>query len=112
MFHRQLGRASEADDVRNIFGAAAAIPLLMAADEVGFKSRPSPYIEETDSLRGMKFMAGQRQETHAKIVNVDFQFAGRLHRIRVAEHSPAAANGADFFDRENNAGLVVGPQGR
>src|SRR6266566_762785 len=54
MFDCQLGRAAEADDVRNIFGAAAPVPFLMAANEVGHKSRASPDIEESDSLRGMK----------------------------------------------------------
>src|SRR6185503_10067637 len=107
-----FGRAPETNNIGNVFGAAPPVPFLMPPDEVGLKARAPPDVQESDSLRGMEFMPGQRQEIYAEILNVNFQFAGRLDRVRVAEHSPAAAEGGDFFDGENDAGLIVGPHDR
>ena len=57
----------------------------------------------------MKFVGGKRQKIHPETLDIHFQFAGRLHRVRVAEHAFAVTNGRDFFDGKNNAGFVVGP---
>ena len=56
----------------------------------------------------MKLVGAQREEVHAKGLDVDGQLAGHLDGVRVAQHALAAANRGHLLDGEQDPGLVVG----
>ena len=101
--------ASEADDVSGVFRAAAASTFLSAADDERVIGHAAFHVEETDAFRRVKFVRGEREEIDVGRADVELEFAGRLHGVSVEQRAFAVADGGEFLDGKNHAGLVVRP---
>ena len=110
--HRQFGCPAKGHNIGHALGAATATALLVAADNIGLKLGPALDIQHSDAFGGMKLVGAERQEIHPQLANIHLEFAGHLNGVGVAEYSLAAAQGGDFLDGEEHAGLVVGHHDR
>lgn len=105
----QLAGFAQRNDGGHVFRSPAAPAFLVPADQKGRKLGALADVEHADSLGGVEFVAGQREEIHFQRLQVDGHFAHGLHGIGVKDDSPGAHLAGDVCNGENHAGFIVGP---
>ena len=66
------------------------------------------HIKAANSLGRMELVCGEREVIDTEGFDIELHLARRLHRIGVKRHAFDAADGGDFFNGKDHAGLVVG----
>src|SRR5688572_28302976 len=84
----------------------------MPADDIGLITRASLDIQEPNALWGVQLMGGEREEVDAERLDVNLDFPGSLHGIRMAQNALAPANCSHFLDGKEDAGFVIAPHHR
>jgi len=82
----------------------------VAADEEGREFKAPTHVERAHALRRVKLVAGDGQEVYLGGGQVKGYFAHGLDGVGVEGDAPFGAGFGHFGYREDDPGLVVGPQ--
>ena len=104
----RVGHRAEADDAEEVLGAAAAPPLLGAAEQEWLEPDRATDDEGADPGRGPELVPAQRDEVRAEPVEVERHGAGGGGGVDVHGHRGPPTAVDDLGDGLERADLVVG----
>src|ERR1700730_14568895 len=107
MQSRQFGCFAKANDPRNIFGARAAVALVMSAMKLRLKRSSCAKIQRANSLRSIHLVRRDGKEIHTETFDVERQLSGRLYCVAVEVNVSLRRDSANFLNRLDRAELVV-----
>jgi len=103
-----LGRLAQPDDLQHVFGAGAAVGLVVGAvDELGQPDAGTD-VERADALGRVEFVSRHRKQVYSQFVHEHRNLAHRLCRVGVHKRAVAVGDGRDFGDWLDGTDLVVG----
>jgi hypothetical protein len=100
---------SESNDGGDILGATA-LGLLLTTAKHGCVARLAVDVESTHPLRSIDLVSRERDVLDAEFLQVDRHFAGGLDGVEVQGNLLAGGDRGDLLNREEDTGLVVGPE--
>src|SRR6266853_2909655 len=107
----QFAGLAEADDAGDIQRAGTHTALVTAAIDNGGKLNAwvaTTNVERTDTFGSIDLVAGYREQVNVVLLDVDWNFADRLHTIDGEDNAVFLGNLADFRHGIDDANLVVG----
>jgi len=104
---REFGGFAQADDARDVLGAGAKTTLMMAAIEKLAQASATANIVRANSFWSVELVAGDGEEIDPERADVDGNFSGGLHGVRVEVDVILSGDAADLFERLDCAELVV-----
>src|SRR5712671_5841351 len=107
----QFAGLAEADDAGDIQRAGTHTALVTAAIDNGGKLNAwvaTTNVERTDTFGSIDLVAGYREQVNVVLLDVDRDFANRLHTIDREDDAVFLGNLADFRHRIDDANLIVG----
>ena len=105
MSSQALAQAGHQDD---IFGAGAAVALVVGAVHELFQPDAGPDVQRADALGGVELVAGHGEEIDAEVVHLDGDLADGLGAVAVHQDAAAVGDFGDLRDGLNAADLVIG----
>src|ERR1700756_620016 len=96
-FPGNLRGLAQANDASHVFRARPESSLVMAAKEELLQTRAFPDVQRADTLRRIKFVAGEREQIQTQRVHVNRQFARRLHSVRMEVNVGIRGDTANLF---------------
>ena len=87
---RQLAGRAQADDVRHVLGAAAAVALLVPADDERGQAGALADVEHADALGRVQLVAGEGEQVDGAAGHVHRHLADGLHGVGVEDRRRAA----------------------
>src|SRR5882762_7483615 len=107
----QFAGLAEADDAGNVQRARTHASLVAAAIDNGGKLNArvaTANVKSTDSLRPIDLVAGDGEQVDIVLLDVDWDFANRLHTIDREDNAVFLGNLSDFRHGIDDANLIVG----
>src|SRR6267378_2940541 len=107
----QFAGLAEADDAGDIQRAGTHTALMTAAIDNGRELNArvaTANIEGTDTFGSIDLVAGDGEQVDIVLLDVDWDFANRLHTIDREDNAVFLGDLADFRHRIDDANLVVG----
>ncbi len=104
-----LGRLAEADDARDVLGAAAAGALLPAAVNQRLELEAPAHIERSDALGPMQLVRRERQEIDRAALEMDRLAPGRLHGVGVKDRADRLRFLGESLDWKDDARFRCSP---
>ena len=105
---RLFRRRSESHNARHIFCPGPPVMLLRAAVQEGPDSDSLPDIQETGSLRAVKFMCAGAQHVDVQFIRIQRNLSECLYRVGMEKHAVPPGDFTDFTYRLNGSDLIVG----
>jgi len=99
---------AEANDAGDIFGAGAEATLVVAAVEKLAEARAALDEERADAFGSVELVAGEREQIELQGFDIEGNFCGGLHGVRMEVYIGFGGDTANFSERLDGAEFVVG----
>jgi hypothetical protein len=105
---RQLAGLAEPDGKHDALGARAPAAFMAAAVNKRLERDAAAHVQRPDALRPVEFVAHDRQQIDAELVDAGRNLADGLRSVGVKQHAMLAGNTGTVLDRLDRADFVVG----
>lgn len=105
---RVLESLCKADDVCDVFGAAASAAFLTAAVDEVCDPYSGSYVQDTDTLGSVDLVTGERKHIDTEVGDVDRDISDRLDCVGEEGDLMRLCDLCEFLYRKHRADFVVG----